>query len=389
MQDGSYRGLAIGGLLSMAAALGVGRFVYTPILPLMIEDLGWTKSDAGLVASANFLGYLLGALAATWRQGGIAPRQVLLIALVGSGLSTAGMAITDRLLDFAVLRFLGGAASAYVIVVASVIVLDRLAAAGRGRLSSWHFAGVGAGIMVSALVVSGLVAGGAGWRLLWAACGLLVLAAGIAVALLIPADGETRASVAAPTRSVEQSAPAHRGLTLLIFAYGMFGFGYVITTTFLVTIVRLTPALHHLEAWIWVLFGFAAVPSVAFWTWLAGRTGPMRAFSLACLVEALGVVASVVWTTPAGLMASAVLVGGTFMGLTALGLMGARRLPGVHSQTAIGRMTASFAVGQIIGPAVAGYLFDLTGDFSVASSLAGLALLVAAGLAGLIGTRQT
>ena len=107
-------------------------------------------------------------------------------------------------------------------------------------------------------------------------------------------------------------------------AYGLFGFGYVITATFLVAIVRLTEEIRVLEPWIWILFGLAAIPSVTIWARLGERLGVMNAFAVACLVEAVGVAASVEWVTITGMCFSALLLGGTFMGLTALGFIAAR-----------------------------------------------------------------
>src|SRR6202043_1969517 len=127
MQPDRSVALAFGGMLAMAAAIGIGRFVYTPILPAMLGALGWSKSDAGLVASANFLGYFIGALLAGRPFAVTRPRRWLVTAL---------------------------AVSAIVIVCASPLVLERLSVSGRTSLSAIHFAGVGFGIMVSAIAVS-------------------------------------------------------------------------------------------------------------------------------------------------------------------------------------------------------------------------------------------
>ena len=145
--------------------------------------------------------------------------------------------------------------------------------------------------------------------------------------------------------------------------------------------MRAKPELQALEAWIWVLFGFAAVPSVALWSWIGARIGLAIAFAFACVTEAVGVAASVEWATVTGACLSAVLLGGTFMGITALGLVMARQLSGAASQRAIGFMTASFAAGQMVGPTVAGVLFDHLGTLRVPSLIAAAALMLAAALA--------
>jgi predicted MFS family arabinose efflux permease len=368
--------LAFGGLAAMAAALGIGRFVYTPILPVMLDVLGWSKAEAGLVASANFLGYFVGALAAGRPFVSAQRRHWLLTALVISAVTTAGMALPSEIALFIGLRFVGGVASAFVIVCASTLVLERLWASGHGSLSAVHFAGVGIGIMISAAAVSAMLASGADWRGLWIGSGSIAVLAVAAVALLVPARHDVQISA-----DPGHHGGAHAGLGAMIVAYGLFGFGYVITATFLVAIVRLTYEVRVLEPWIWILFGLAAIPSVAVWCWLGERIGLMNAFAAACLIEAIGIVASVEWVTISGVCLSAVLLGGTFMGITALGLMAARDMSGGQSQRAIGRMTASFGVGQMVGPTVAGVLFEQLGSFRAASLVATAALVVSGALA--------
>jgi predicted MFS family arabinose efflux permease len=364
---------ALGGLIAVAAALGVGRFVYTPILPVMIEALGLSRSQAGLIASANFLGYLIGAfLAAMPHLSG--PRRLWLIgSLAASVATTAGMGLSQSLAALLVLRFVGGAASAFVLIFSSTIVLERLAQLGRNELSALHFAGVGTGIAVSAALVAGLLELGQGWQSLWLASGALAFVAAVAAAALLP----TLPSPATQTAGTA-STVADARLRRLIMAYGLFGFGYIITATFLVAIVRATPAIQAQEPVIWIVFGIAAVPSVGFWTLLASRFGIQAAFAIACIVEAMGVLASVVWPSVLGVFLAAILVGGTFMGLTALGLIGARARAVGDPRRVLALMTGAFGLGQIVGPFFAGIASDRLGSFTAPSIVAALALILAA-----------
>ncbi|HSW22345.1 MAG TPA: YbfB/YjiJ family MFS transporter [Burkholderiaceae bacterium] len=369
--------LAIGGLLSMAAANGIDRFIYTPILPVMAEALGWTASQAGLIASANYLGYLSGALFAARPGLRGSRRRWLLPALATSAICTAGMALTASLPLMGVLRFVGGFAGAVAIIMATALVVDRLAAGGRGSLAPVHFAGVGMGIVVSAVIVAGLRFAGHGWRSMWLCAGVASLCCAACVASLIR-NAAAVPAVAAPSGRWPAIGPR---LGMLIAANTLSAFGYVITATFIVALVRSSPRLQPLEASIWVVFGLAAAPSVALWLWLARRTDVFRTFAAVCLVEAVGVLASVLWLEAIGTLVAAVCVGGSFMGLTALGMVGARTLTVGDARRPVALMTAGFGCGQMVGPTLAGYLHDASGSFLLPSLCAVASLVVAAILA--------
>ena len=359
--------LAFGGLLALAAGMGIGRFVYTPILPPMVEALDLSKSQAGLIASANFVGYLAGALLAALRLPG-SRRAWLLGGLAVNVLCLAAMGLTNSLTLFLLLRLVAGIASAFILIFASALVLDRLADAGRSSLSAVHFAGVGAGIAASAALVATL----SDWRTMWFASAAMALVASVGVWTMVPADHPAATAATAPSRG----KPSARFVSLAA-AYGLFGFGYIITATFIVAMVRGSPEIASLESYIWVMFGLAAVPSVSLWTRLGQRFGVHAMFAAAAIVEAIGVAASALWIGAATAILSSVLVGGTFVGLTALGLVAAREGQG-DPRGRIALMTASFSAGQILGPAFAGYAYDATGSFALPSWCAAAALVLAA-----------
>jgi predicted MFS family arabinose efflux permease len=358
--------LSFGGLLAMASAVGIGRFVYTPILPHMVDALHLSKSQAGLIASANFIGYLAGALLAAFRLPGT-QRGWLMAALAANVACLAAMGLTTDMATFLVLRAVAGLASAFALVFSSALVLNRLAVAGHGGLSAVHFAGVGTGIAAASALVACL----ADWRDMWFASAAMALLASIAVTIMVPAD---RPGAAAPTAAKTQRSA---GFWFLLAAYGLFGFGYIITATFIVQMVRGTQEIAGLEPYIFILFGLSAAPSVALWTRLGTRIGILRTFAIAAIVEAVGVAASALFLSPATVILTSLFVGGTFMGLTALGLVAARE-GGGDPRGRIALMTASFSFGQILGPSFAGYVYDLTGSLAVPSLAAAAALVIAA-----------
>jgi len=195
----------------------------------------------------------------------------------------------------------------------------------------------------------------------------------LAVVWLVPPDAPSAQDT--PRRA---RAPLSADFIALAAAYGLFGFGYIITATFIVAMVRDSPQIASLEPYVWVTVGLAAAPSVALWARLGARWGILKAFAGAALVEAIGVAVSVLWATPIGILLAAIFLGGTFMGLTALGLMGARETGTGDPRSRIALVTASFSAGQIIGPIFAGYAYDITGSLAMPSLVAVAALVLAA-----------
>lgn len=363
--------LAFAGMIALAVAMGIGRFVYTPILPGMMEELGLTPADAGWIASANYLGYLVGALAAVggWAHG--RERLLMLAGLAATAVLTGLMGLADTMAAFLVIRFLAGVASAFVLVFMSSIVFGHLAAVGRNDLQALHFGGVGLGIAASSALMAILVTEQAGWPAgwFWSAA---ISACAIAVVMLLL--GSTATANGADGR--EPALPKDRALVKIIVAYGLFGFGYIVTATFLVAIVRQGGGGRVFEAVVWMVTGLAGIPSVWLWQKIAAKIGLYRAYAWGCLVEVVGVSASVTMGGHVGPLLGGFLLGGTFIAITALGLQSGRQLAPQAPRRILALMTASFGLGQIIGPIVAGLLAEASGDFFLASIVAAAVLLV-------------
>jgi predicted MFS family arabinose efflux permease len=364
---------AIAGTFTMAAALGVDRFVYTPLLPMMQEALRLSSGQVGLIASANFAGYLAGALLASVARMPGGRRAWLLGALATSAGMTIAMSSWPSVPFIAAIRFIGGAAGAFAVVIATAMTVECSTSTGRSGLMALHFAGVGIGIVGSATLVSLLARQGADWREGWVACGILSTSFVAAVVYMTPAQTAVHR-----TTSAAFPDKVHGSFWRLVAANGLSAFGYVTTATFLVAMVRKMPEVSHLEGWIWIIFGLATGPSILFWNVVVRFTSLPTALGFAYVTEAVGVASSLAESSAIGMVAAAVCVGATFMANTSLGMLAARKLWQGDLRRPVALMTASFGAGQIVGPSLSGYLSDHTGNFVLASLVATCGLLVGA-----------
>lgn len=362
----AFRILA-GGMLGMVVAMGIGRFVFTPILPLMQRDLGMSHSLAGWLAGLNFLGYLIGAVVCT-----IAPK-LLRSQVVGAGAlalslaTTIFMGVTLSPFWWGSMRLVGGFASAILFIIISAEVGESLARRGYGHWFGALYGGIGLGIALSGLIVPQLDRVG-GWSAAWTGIGgFAVFCAIVGMAL-----GRTRDY----SPSIVAESPERTGglasILLLATAYFLEGLGYIVTATFIVAIIATTPGLETFASYSWVAVGLAAVPSTILWPRLARRIGNKRALLAAYVIQIAGILISRHATSVFEVTIAAVTFGGTFLGIVALTIAEGNLRMGREGRRAAAFLTACFSVGQMLGPVIAGVLADRQDGFA-------LPLLLAAG----------
>ena len=363
--------IALAALAALAVAMGIGRFAFTPILPMMQEDFGLSVSEGGWLATANYAGYLVGALSAIGLQ--IRPTVAIRAGLIVIGLSTCAMGLEHRFVSWVILRAAAGIASAWVLIFVSAWALERLALLGRSGLGGTVFSGVGAGVFVAGgacLAVMNLHAGSAH---AWLALGLLSLAVTTAIWPFVTAGPSSHATPAISPSDL-WSAEFRR----LVLCYGAYGFGYIIPATFLPAMARTVVEDPQLFGWAWPVFGAAGAASTLFAAKLQRFLSHRAVWIGSHLVMALGVAIPLVMPGLPGIMIAALLVGGTFVVVTLAGMEEARRIAGPHARALMAAMTSAFALGQILGPVIVSLLVQSTGGFAPALIAASAILVLSA-----------
>ncbi|MEJ8848067.1 YbfB/YjiJ family MFS transporter [Variovorax rhizosphaerae] len=382
---GAWRA-ALACMVTLAVALGIGRFAFTPMLPVMLAEGKLDLQGGGLLASLNYLGYFVGALSCAAIR--LPPIVMVRGGLIATAVLLLGMGLLNDFAAWGLLRGAAGVVSAWVFVFASGWGLRRLAETGAPALGGVIYSGPGIGIAATGLL--GGVVGRWGSTAAWIGFGLAALVL-VAVIWRIFDDG----AVVAPASALPASPPAAGALAAarsdarwLVALYGIAGFGYIITATFLPVIARQALPASPWPDLFWPLFGLAIVPGAIIGARVPSHWDNRLLLAAGCALQALGVLLSVVWPTVPGFLLGSVLLGLPFTAITLFAVREARRLRGNAAAGLIGYATASYGVGQIVGPLFAAPLAHATGSFAVPLLAAAAALMVGSALFVLVWWRK-
>ncbi len=361
------------GSLVLAVGMGFGRFSFTGMYPLMVHDGQLTVSGGSLAASVNYLGYLFGALALS-RARQRHSAWLCQVALIGSVLCLVALSFAPSLVPVLTVRLLAGIFSALAMVSASTWLL-KLVDSDHG--APILYSGVGIGILVSAELISGSDRAGlssaAGWSVLAAAAALLCAWAWPRVSRKTNPRIPNQDGFNDPTQRTGRWVSSW----ILILVYGLAGFGYIVTATYLPLFAK--NALGNIDPLqVWAAFGLAAVPSCFLWHWVHHRLGSRAALILNLAAQAVGVLLPAMSPNAPGFLVSAILVGGTFVGVVTIAMPAAKRIATGVRFNMMAAMTAAYGVGQIVGPLVSSALIASTHSSAPPLLVAGGGLVIAA-----------
>lgn len=372
----AYKQLLLG-MLSLFIVMAIGRFSYTPILPFMQKATHLTNENAGLLATVNYLGYLIGAMIPTFLI--IKSKVVdLKIYLLINIISVLLMGVTQGFLVWNILRFIAGITSGTVFVLASNVVLESLNKGGKSHLSGFLYSGVGIGIFTSSIFIQ-IYTDYNTWASTWIILGIASLMLGFIVIFFMV---EIKEPVNLEQKTIhinDQNSALYTKWFMVCFsiAYLLEGAGYIVTGTFLVAIVESIPDLKEYAALSWMFVGMAAIPSCVLWSILGNKIGFIKAIYLAFILQIIGVILPVFSHNIISLIISSCLFGGTFLGLTTLFMSRGQLMSAVSGRNLVALLTFIYSLGQVVAPYFAGILIGSSNNYNGALIFASSLLILA------------
>lgn len=376
MQDElSKSQIYMAGICSLIVTVGVARFSYTSLLPIMQSETGLTDADGGWLATANYLGYMLGVLMAASLNSPHHKYLLHRLYLVLSVVTSIAMVFSTDLFIWSLLRFVAGICASGGLIIASGLILKWMVSNGYRAELGIHFAGVGIGIVFTALLVESLHSVSANWQHQWLAFAAMAALFSVPAWRWMPQSTAEQASV---NSEVKDNPPERQYMVILMLAYFCAGYGYVVSATFVVDIVEGLDSLQGYGQLVFLLIGISAIPAVLLWDLVARKLGYLKTLLLAYSTQIIGILLSTHSESLTMLMFSAVLYGGTMVACVSLVLTMAGRFYPSNPAKFMGKMTLAFGVAQIIAPVCTGYLAQASGNYSQGLYLSAVVMSVGA-----------
>ncbi len=363
----------IAGICSLVLTLGIARFAYTPLLQVMQDAEVLNDAIGGWLAAFNYMGYLTGTVIAASISNLQIKDRLYRVSLVIAVLSTMGMAMTENWVIWAILRYFAGTTAAGGLLLGSGLILNWLIRHGHRMELGVHFGGVGVGIAITAVAVEWMTPAFS-WVEQWELFTVLAVLTALPAWFWLPRPESHDTTHTG--QQLKDTPPSRRWLRLLTLSYFCVGIGYVVYATFLVVIANNQPGLQGYGNWAWLLVGLTTIPSCVMWDRIARRFGELQAMIFAYSFMTLSIFIMAFDVPVSLLIISALIYGGTMMGIVSLILTLVGKFYPTRPAKPMGKISFFYAIAQIIAPAGAGYIAEITGRYSMAMLIATAVMVI-------------
>ncbi|MDD2448397.1 MAG: YbfB/YjiJ family MFS transporter [Sulfurimonas sp.] len=353
--------IILAGIISIFIGVGVARFAFTSLLPAMLDGF-LSITDAGILASLNFSGYLGGAIFSIFIKDINAKVRYFRLGLILSVATTLILATSTSELAWIVSRVVAGFGSAMVLIVGGAIVMVKLNYEDKTKAMGIHFSGIGFAIVLSDLI-SQFVLRDANFASAWLVLSISAFIASFYSWYILSFD-----------KLIKQDAPKHKltlstfspFVILLILAYFTEGVGFVVQGTFLPDIINSLKGLEGYGSLAWLVVGIAGIPSSIIWMRLAHSYGSLNIIIVAMSLQVVGILIPALSSNIYLVLFSGALYGSTFIGLVALFMHLGGKLSPKNPVVLMGAMTAVYGIGQVSAPLYSVALVENFGDYKAA-----------------------
>ena len=336
--------ILLAGIIALIIGVGVARFVFTSLLPPMLEDY-LTISFAGVLASINYVGYLSGSIFSVFIKDINTKVKFFRFGMFLCFITTLMLGVTTSETIWIISRVLAGFGAAMALVVGSAIVMNKLNIQNKTKAMGIHFSGIGFSILISDLIVRIVFYFNGTWQFAWVVLAIFAFVMSFYSMYILSYDKEVKQNSVKHHIDKSLFSPF---VVILIMAYFCEGVGMVVQGTFLPDIINSLKGLEGFGSFTWTLVGLAGIPSCIIWMMLAHKYGSVNIIILAMFLQVIGILISALTNNIYLNLFSGILYGGTFIGLVALFMNLGGKIAGNNPVMLMGALTTAHGIGQVV-----------------------------------------